>query len=65
MAHSEHNRSRRGGGFALVIMGALLLFVAPNIYPAAPELGVASLVGGLAVGGMGFYTRFVKGRLRS
>lgn len=63
MAHSEHNR-RGTGYFALIILGALLLFVAPSTYPAAPELGVAALIGGLAVGGLGFYMRFVKNRLR-
>lgn len=64
MAHSAHNRSRRGGGFALVILGALLLFLAPNVYPGSPELGIAALAGGLAVGGLGFYLRFVRNRLR-
>ena len=63
MAHSEHNR-RGTGYFALIILGALLLFVAPSTYPAAPELGVAALIGGLAVGGLGCYMRFVKNRLR-
>lgn len=63
MAHSEHNR-RGSGYFALIIMGALLLFVAPSIYPGAPGMGVAALAGGLAIGGLGFYMRFVKNRLR-
>lgn len=63
MAHSEHNR-RGSGYFALIILGALLLFVAPGVYPSAPELGVAALVGGLTVGSLGFYMRFVKNRLR-
>ncbi len=63
MAHSEHNK-RGSGYFALIILGALLLFVAPTIYPGMPDLGVAALAGGLAVGGLGFYMRFVKNRLR-
>lgn len=63
MAHSEHNRSRRSGGFVLVILGALLLFMAPGVYQTDQALGIAALVGGLAVGGIGFYTRFVKGKL--
>ena len=62
MAHSEHNRSRRGGGFALVILGALLLFLAPNIFPFDQEMGVAALVGGLVIGSVGFYIRFVRNR---
>lgn len=62
MAHSEHNRSRNSGGFALIILGALLLFLAPNIYPSMPDLGTASLAGGIMIGGLGFYLKFVRGR---
>ncbi len=62
MAHSEHNRSRRGGPFALIIFGALLLFLAPNIHGEYPEMATASLVGGLVVGGTGFYLNFIKRR---
>ena len=64
MAHSEHNKARNKGGFALVIMGALLLFLAPTIYPSMPEAGVASLATGFALGGLGFYVHFVRYRLR-
>lgn len=63
MAHDEHNR-RGSGYFAFIILGALLFFVAPFIYPDLPELGIAALVGGFVVGGMGFYMRFIKKRLR-
>lgn len=65
MAHSEHNRSKRGGAFALIIFGALLLFAAPNIYDEFPEMAVAALVGGFVIGGIGFYLNFRsrKGRL--
>lgn len=61
MAHSSHNR-RGGSGFALVILGALLLFLAPVIYPADQALGGAALVGGFAIGGLGFYLRFLRYR---
>lgn len=64
MAHSEHNRSRKSGGFVLIILGALLLFLAPNIHPTIPELGVAALVGGLIVGGIGFYVKFIRTRTK-
>lgn len=64
MAHSEYNRSRKSGGFALIIMGALLLFLAPNIHPTMPALGTAALVGGALVGGIGFYLKFIRGRSR-
>ncbi|RNJ80451.1 MAG: hypothetical protein EB829_00275 [Nitrosopumilus sp. H8] len=59
MAHSAHNR-RNNGGFALIILGALLLFLAPSIHPTMPGLGTASLVGGLAIGGIGFYLKFLR-----
>ena len=61
MAHSEHNKpKKRSIGFFFIIFGALLLFLAPNIYPDTPELGVTSLVFGLMVGGLGFYIRFLR-----
>jgi hypothetical protein len=37
-----------------------LLFLAPNVYPNNPETGVAALVFGLIVGGIGFYIRFLR-----
>ncbi len=64
MAHSEHNRSKNSGGFALIIFGALLLFLAPNIYPSMPELGTVALTVGAIVGAIGFYLKFIKGRSR-
>lgn len=61
MAHNEHNRSKKSSGsFALIILGALLLFIAPTIHGDTPELGTASLVFGLIIGGIGFYLRFVR-----
>lgn len=45
-----------------MILGALLLFVAPNVYPSDPGAGIASLAGGAAAGGLGFYLKFVRGR---
>ena len=64
MAHNEHNRARNSGGFVLIILGALLLFLAPSIYPAEPELGISALVSGLLVGGIGFYLKFIRTRTR-
>ena len=60
MAHNQHNKSRNSGGFALIILGALLLFLAPNINPTNPELGILALVGGLIIGGIGFYLKFIR-----
>ena len=62
MAHNQHNKSRNSGGFALIILGALLLFLAPNINPTSPELGVLSLVGGIIIGGIGFYLKFIRAK---
>ena len=64
MAHNQHNKSRNSGGFALIILGALLLFLAPNINPTNPELGFLSLVGGIIIGGIGFYLKFIRNRTK-
>jgi hypothetical protein len=64
MAHSEHNKSRNSGSFALIIFGALLLYLAPNIYPSNPELGTISLIGGIIIGGVGFYLKFIRTRAK-
>ena len=62
MAHSQHNKSRNSGGFALIILGALLLFLAPNIHPTDPELGILALVGGIVIGSLGFYLKFIRNK---
>ncbi len=64
MVHGEHNSSRNSGGFALIILGALLLFLAPNIYQDMRELGTMSLTGGIIIGSIGFYLKFLKGRMK-
>lgn len=64
MVHGEHNKTRNNGGFALIIFGALLLFLAPNIYPEMPELGTISLFGGIMIGGIGFYLKFFRNRTK-
>ena len=62
MAHNQHNKSRNSGGFALIILGALLLFLAPNIHPTDPVLGILALVGGIIIGSLGFYLKFIRNR---
>ena len=62
MAHNQHNKSRNSGGFALIILGALLLFLAPNINPTSQELGILSLVGGITFGSLGFYLKFIRNK---
>ena len=62
MAHNQHNKSRNSGGFVLIILGALLLFLAPNINPTNPELAILALAGGIIIGGIGFYLKFVRSK---
>jgi membrane-bound ClpP family serine protease len=62
MVHNQHNKSRNSGGFALIILGALLLFLAPNINPTSPELGILALVGGIFIGILGFYLKFIRNK---
>jgi hypothetical protein len=62
MAHNQHNKSRNSGGFALIILGALLLFLAPNIYPTDPILGTLALIGGIVIGSLGFYLKFIRNK---
>lgn len=62
MAHNQHNKARNSGGFALIILGALLLFLAPNTYPTSPELGIIALLGGIIIGSVGFYLKFIRNK---
>ena len=62
MAHNQHNKSRNSGGFALIILGALFLFLAPNINPTSPELGTLALIGGIIIGSLGFYLKFIRNK---
>ena len=64
MVHGEHNRTKNSSGFALIILGALLLFLAPNIHPEMPELGTMSLFGGIIIGSIGFYLKFIRTRVK-
>lgn len=64
MAHSEHNKSKNSGGFALIIFGALMLFLAPQEQVVSMGLNVIAWVTGIIVGGIGFYLKFVRGRTR-
>ena len=64
MVHGEHNRSKNNGGFALIILGALLLFLAPNIYQDMREFGTMALFGGIIIGGIGFYLKFFRHRVK-
>jgi len=60
LVHKEHNRPKKSGAFFLIIFGALMLIIAPTVYPSTPELGILSLVIGFIIGGLGFYIKFLK-----
>lgn len=64
MVHSEHNRSKNSGGFGLIIFGALLLFLAPQEPVIDAGLNVIAWIGGIVIGGIGFYIKFIKGRTK-
>lgn len=64
MAHSEHNRSKNSGGFVLIIFGALLLFLAPQEITISAGLNVIAWIGGIIIGGIGFYLKFIKNRVK-
>ena len=64
MFHGEHNRSKNSGGFALIILGALLLFLAPQEATAETGLGSIAWIAGIAIGSVGFYLKFFRWRVK-
>lgn len=60
MAHSEHNKPRKSGAYFLIILGALLFMITPTWFASQPVLGLIMIVLGFAVGGFGFYLKFVR-----
>lgn len=65
MPHNEHNKTRGGGSFTMIIIGAILLILAPNINQDHPELGMISFVGGAIIGGIGFYFKFIRSKVKT
>jgi len=65
MPHGEHNKTRGGGNFTMIIIGAMLLILAPNINQDYPELGIISLIGGIVIGGIGFYFKFIRSKVKN
>lgn len=61
MVHDDHNR-KKSGGFFLIILGALIFVTAPLYLSESPELGMAAIVFGFIVGGIGFYLNFLRKR---
>ena len=64
MVHGEHNKSRNSGGFALIILGALMLIIGPQEAIVPKSLSVIVWVGGMAIGVIGFYLKFIKNRVK-
>jgi vacuolar-type H+-ATPase subunit I/STV1 len=60
MAHNEHNKSKRSGAFFLIILGAFLFIVSPIWFADKPEIGFSMIALGFAIGGLGFYLRFIR-----
>jgi len=64
MVHGEHNKSKNSGGFALIIFGALLLFLAPQEYITKTGLGPIAWIAGIVIGSIGFYLKFFRWRTK-
>jgi len=64
MVHGEHNKSRNSGGFALIILGALLLIIGPQEVIVPSSLSVITWIGGIIIGGIGFYLKFFRWRVK-
>ena len=61
MAHNEYNRPR-GSGMILIAIGILIFVFAPGYIKNNIVLGVATVIIGFLLGGVGFYISFVKKR---
>ena len=64
MVHGEHNKSRNSGGFALIILGALLLIIGPQEAIVPASLSVITWIGGIIIGGIGFYLKYIRTRVK-
>ncbi len=60
MAHSEHNKPKKSGAFFLIILGAFLFIVSPTWFADKPGIGFSMIALGFAIGGLGFYLRFIR-----
>jgi len=64
MVHDEHNKPKRSSSLLLIILGAVLFMIGPTQYQDSPELGILALVFGFILGGIGFYLKYVKGKIK-
>jgi len=62
MAHSEHNRPK-SSGIILIAIGILIFFFAPKYYKQDLVGGLAAIILGFVLGGIGFYIAFLKKRI--
>ena len=62
MAHNEHNKRKGNSGFALIIFGAMMFFLAPYVQEDNPDLAIIALIAGFIIGGIGFYIKFIRHR---
>ena len=62
MVHGAHNKSRNSGGFALIILGALMLIVGPQEAIIPKSISVIVWIGGIIIGGIGFYLKFIRNK---
>jgi hypothetical protein len=58
MAHSEHNRPK-GSGMILIIIGIIIFIFAPGYFKNNIAGGLAIMIFGFMVGGLGFYISFL------
>tara|TARA_B100001750_G_scaffold152325_1_gene122067 strand:+ start:24 stop:224 length:201 start_codon:yes stop_codon:yes gene_type:complete len=64
MVHNEHNKPKRSSSLLLIIFGAILFMVGPTLFHQnSPELGILALVSGFILGGIGFYLKYVRGKI--
>ena len=64
MVHNEHNKPKRSNPLLLIILGAVLFMISPTLFHQnSPELGTLTLVSGFILGGIGFYSEYVKGKI--
>jgi len=64
MVHNEHNKPKRRTSLFLIIFGAVLFMVGPTQYQEYPELAILALISGFILGGIGFYLKYVRGKIR-
>ena len=64
MVHGDHDKSKNSGGFALIILGALMLIVGPQEAIIPKSMSVKVWIGGIIIGGIGFYLKFVRNRVK-